>query len=71
MADPAELRPWSSLSESEQTDLLIAYQPALDGEAPTCSFDRKLARMQAFLRTRSVSIAEAEIGSPRRREPTP
>jgi hypothetical protein len=44
MAEPAELRPWSSLSESER-------------------------RMQAFLKTRGVSITEAEIRSPPRSGP--
>ena len=68
MTDPAELRPWSALSEREQTELMLAYQPVLDTEALTCSFERKLERMQAFLETRGVSITEAEIRSPRRRE---
>jgi hypothetical protein len=66
MTIPAELRPWSSLGEVERTELMLACQPALGGEAPTCSFDRKLERMQAFLRTRGVSITEAEIRSSRR-----
>jgi hypothetical protein len=66
MSQPANLRPWSSLSESEQTELMLAYQPVLDTEALTCSFERKLERMQAFLATRGVSITEAEIRSPRR-----
>jgi len=69
MADFAELRPWSSLSECERTRLIIAYQPELDKEALTCSFDRKLERMQAFLKARGVSIAEAEIRSPPRSGP--
>ena len=68
MSHPAELRPWSSLSESEQTELMLAHQPVLDAEALTCSFERKLERMQAFLKTRGVSITEAEIRSPRRRD---
>ena len=62
----AELRPWSSLGEGERTELMLAYQPVLDGEARTRSFDRKLKRMQAFLRTRGLSITEAEIRLPRR-----
>ncbi len=66
MTIPAELRPWPSLGEGERTELMLAYQPVLDSEARTCSFDRKLKRMQAFLRTRGVSIMEAEIRSPRR-----
>ena len=68
MADPDRLRPWSSLTESEQAELLQAYQPVLDTEALTCSFDRKLERMQTFLKTRGVSITEEEIRSPRGRE---
>ena len=71
MSGPAELRPWSSLSESEQTELMQAYQPVLDTEAPTCSFERKLERMKAFLKARGVSITEAEIRAPRRREARP
>jgi len=47
---------------------MLAYQPVLDAEALTCSFERKLERMQAFLKTRGVSITEAEIRAPRRRE---
>ena len=67
MAECDRLRPWSSLTESEQTELMLAYQPVLDTEALTCSFDRKLERTQAFLKTRGVSITEEEIRSPRRR----
>ncbi len=47
---------------------MLAYQPVLDTEALTCSFERKLERMQAFLETRGVSITEAEIRSPHRRD---
>ena len=68
MNPSAELRPWSSLSEDEQTELMLAYQPALDTEALTCRFDRKLERTQAFLKTRGVSITGEEIRSPRRRK---
>ncbi len=68
MADPHQLRPWSLLSESEQAELLLAYQSVLDTEALTCSFDRKLERMQSFLGMRGVSITEEEIRSPRRRK---
>ncbi len=71
MTSPAELRPWSSLSESEQTELMLAYQPVLDAQALTCSFEQKLERMRAFLETRGVSITEAEIRAPRRREAEP
>ena len=60
----AKLRPWSSLSEVERTELMLAYPPVLDTEALTCSFERKLERMQAFLATRGVSITEAETRSP-------
>ncbi len=56
-----ELRPWTSLTEDERSALLAAYQPVLDHEAPTCSFDAKLARMQTWLAERGVSISEAEI----------
>ncbi len=66
MINSTRLRPWSSLSEDERTELMLAYQPVLDTEALTCSFERKLERMQAFLATRGVSISEAEIRSPRR-----
>ncbi len=66
MIKSTRLRPWSSLSEDERTELMLAYQPVLDTEALTCSFERKLERMQAFLATRGVSITEAEIRSPRR-----
>ncbi len=68
MGSPARLRPGSSLSESEQTDLMLARQPVLETEAPTCSFERKLERMQALLEARGVLIAEDEIRSPRRRK---
>jgi hypothetical protein len=68
MAAPDQLRPWSSFGEDEQTELMLAYQPVLDTEALTCCFDRKLDRMQAFLKTRGVSITEDEIRSPRRRK---
>ena len=56
----AKLRPWSSLGEVERTELMLAYPPVLDTEALTCSFERKLERMQAFLTTRGVSITEAK-----------
>ena len=62
MTDSAELRPWSSLSESEQTELMLACQPVLDGESLTCNFER----MQAFLKTRGRANDEAEIRSPHR-----
>lgn len=54
-------RPWSSLTEDERSALLAAYQPVLDREAQTCSFETKLARMQAWLAERGVSISEAEV----------
>lgn len=66
MATSSELRPWSSLGEAEQARLLADYQPVLDSEAPTCSFETKLARMQTWLGQRGVSISEAEIRRPRR-----
>lgn len=66
MTIPAELRPWSLLGEGERTELMLAHQPACDGEALTCSFDRKLQRMRVFLRTRGAWMTEAEIRSPRR-----
>jgi len=47
---------------------MLAYQPVLDAETLTCSFERKLERMQAFLKRCGVSITEAEIRAPRRRE---
>jgi hypothetical protein len=56
-----ELRTWPSLSADERTRLLADYQPVLDETATTCSFDDKLARMQAWLATRGVSITEDEI----------
>jgi hypothetical protein len=69
MPDPAgRLRPWSALSESEQTELTLAYQPLLDGEALTRGLERKLGRMQVFLEARGASITEGEIRSAPRRE---
>ncbi len=68
MGSHARLPPCSSLSESERTDLMLACQPVLETEAPTCGFERKLERMQAFLEARGASIAEDEIRSPRRRK---
>jgi hypothetical protein len=74
MPDPAvKLRPWCSPSEGEQTELMLARQSVLDGEALTCSFVRELERMQAFpkergMSERGMSITEAGIRSPRRRE---
>ncbi len=60
----ANLRPWSSLSEEEQAGLLADYQSVRDTQALTCSFEAKLARMQAFLAGRGVSITEEEIRRP-------
>ena len=66
MPDPAaKLRPWSSLSESEQTELMLACPPVPGREAPACSFERKRERIPASLGTRGVPIA---IRSPRRRQ---
>lgn len=62
------LRPWSSLGEEEQARLLADYQPVLDMQALTCSFEAKLARMQAFLAERGVSITAEEIRRPTRRK---
>jgi hypothetical protein len=42
--------------------------PVLDMEALTCSFERKLQRIHAFLRTRGASIEEGENRSRRRSE---
>jgi hypothetical protein len=53
------------LSADEQDALLAAYQPDLDCQAPTCSYDAKLARMQAWLATKGVSISEAEARASR------
>ena len=60
-------RPWSSLTEDERSALLADYQRVLDTQPLTCSFDAKLARMQAFLAERGVSISEAEIRGPARK----
>lgn len=60
------LRSWSSLGEDERTRLLADYQPVLDETATTCSFEEKLARMQAWLATRGVSVTEDEIRGPRK-----
>lgn len=64
MTRSADLRPWSSLTDDERSDLLAAYQPVLEAQPLTCSFDAKLARMQAWLAGRGVSITEAEIRGP-------
>ena len=66
-ADNPALRPWSSLSEDERTRLMSDYQPVLDTQSLTCSFETKLARMQEFLAARGVSISEEEIRRPPRR----
>lgn len=58
-------RRWSSLSEAERSELLIAYQPVADCEELTCSFDVKLKRMQTWLAGHGVTISEAEIRTPR------
>lgn len=63
---PSPLRPWSSLGDDERARLLAEYQPVLDGQALTCSFETKLARMQAWLAERGVSITETEIRRPGR-----
>lgn len=68
-ADARPLRPWSSLSEEEQTRLLSDYQPVLDTQSLTCSLDMKLARMQEFLRPRGVSITEEDLHRPKPRAP--
>jgi predicted Fe-S protein YdhL (DUF1289 family) len=56
-----ELRAWSSLTDAERQKLLADYQPELDRQAPTCSFETKLERMRRWLAGRGVCIAEAEI----------
>lgn len=58
------LRAWSTLTDGERSLLLAAYQPVLDCQGPTCSFEVKLIRMQAWLAERGISITEAEIRSP-------
>jgi hypothetical protein len=69
MPDPAgKLRLWSALSESEQTELMLTYQPVPGREALACNFERKRESIPASLGTRGASIAEAEIRSPRRRQ---
>jgi hypothetical protein len=69
MPDPAgKLRPWSALSESEQTELMLACEPLHDRETLTCGLERKLGRMQAFLEASGASITEGEIRSAPRRE---
>ncbi len=65
MRDAGNLRSWSSLTEDEQTALLIEYQPVVDCEAPTCSFDIKMARMSEWLRGKGISITEADVREPR------
>lgn len=69
MTDTPELRSWSSLLEDERTALLLAYQPVANCNELTCSFDRKLSRMQAWLAEHGVTISEAEIR--KKRTPTP
>ena len=57
---PFTLRPWSTLTDAQRAELLAAYQPVLDSEALTCSFEIKLFRMQQWLADRGISITEAE-----------
>jgi hypothetical protein len=66
MCDPQPFRPRPFLNESEHTEVIPAFQPVLDSEALTCGFEPKLERMQAFLRTRGVSVTEKQIRSPSR-----
>lgn len=63
------LRPWSSLGEDEQIALMIAYQPELDAQQPTCDFATKLVRMQRWLAERSIAISEADMRRPSRQGP--
>ena len=55
------LRAWPDLAAAERDALLQAYQAELDRTPRTCSFDEKLARMQAWLGDRGVAITEADI----------
>ena len=55
------LRAWPDLTGAERDALLRAYQVELDRAPRTCSFDEKLARMQAWLGDRGVAITEADI----------
>jgi len=66
MPDSAELPPWSSLSETERNGPMLADEPVLEAEAPTCSFERSLERMQAFSKRGGAPMAGAEIRSPGR-----
>ena len=56
-----KLKAWSDLSEQERAWLLEEYQRALALDAPTCSFDLKVERMQHWLAQHGVAISEAEI----------
>jgi len=60
---------WSPLSDTERTELLMAYQPVADCEKLTCSFDKKLKRMQPWLAERGVTISEAGHRTPRTQIP--
>lgn len=69
MTERDKCRSWSALTEDERTALLAAYQPVVDAETPTCSFEVKLSRMKAWLAEQGISVTEAYIRAPQRRPP--
>lgn len=60
------LRRWSELSPEEQETLLAAYQATMDPAATTCDLSTKIARMNAFLNPRGVTLSEEDLRRPRR-----
>ena len=53
-SDDPDLRDWSELPPDEQLRLREAYGHYLDGLAPTCDPDIKLARFRDWLADRGV-----------------
>ena len=67
MQQPADLKPWSSLSAEERDALQAAYQVVLDKEPPTCSLDTKVERFARWLATQGVAFAMEDLNAGRRR----
>lgn len=51
---PKKLRPWTELTEEEQTRLRIAYGHHLDTLPPTCSLETKIERFRHWLASQGV-----------------
>lgn len=62
---PAPLRRWSELPPEERDALLVAYQATMDPNATTCDLSLKIARMNAFLNPRGVTLSEEDLRRPR------